>query len=307
MIQTKYGAFDGDSWEGLCQLVLKSRYKDKQYQEMVASPGDFGIEGFTKIGGVSFQCYCPDNNYTQKELYEKQRDKITDDLGKLKKYEQDLKKRLGSVALKEWIFVTPIVTDNKLLKHAQCKQEEVVGWGLSIVDPEFRVILHDADFYAKEINEIQACQGKKVTLFSALDLDAEKSVVDVSIYEKNIEKKNKFRCTFNGIVDVEKHAKLNKITSKKWLQSDSFLKEIEKNAAEIYFQVMRVISQYESEVEELCITWQGEPEELISKVRDELASRIAEAIPSLAEAERYRLSDQMTSKWIALCPLGIES
>ena len=40
--------------------------------------------------------------------------------------------------------------------------------------------------------------------------------------------------------------------------------------------------------------------------RPSLALRIGEAIPALGEAERYRLSDQMTSKWLALCPLGIE-
>jgi hypothetical protein len=193
-----------------------------------------------------------------------------------------------------------------LLKHAQTKQEEVVGWGLSIIGPDFKVIMQDADFFAKEINEIQTTKGNKITLFSALDFTNSTEDQDVTIYEENISRKNKVRCTFNGVFNEEKHLKLNLLTSKKWLESDPFLKEIEKNASEIYFHVMRVVSQYESEVEELCITWQGEAEGLISKVRDELALRIGEAIPGLGEAERYRLSDQMTSKWLALCPLGIE-
>jgi hypothetical protein len=193
-----------------------------------------------------------------------------------------------------------------LLKHAQTKQEEVVGWGLSIIGPDFKVIMQDADFFAKEINEIQTAKGNKITLFSALDLTNSTEDQDVTIYEENISRKNKVRCTFNGVLNEEKHLKLNLLTSKKWLESDPFLKEIEKNASEIYFHVMRVVSQYESEVEELCITWQGEAEGLIFRVRDELALRIGEAIPGLGEAERYRLSDQMTSKWLALCPLGIE-
>jgi hypothetical protein len=306
MIQTNYGTFDGDSWEDLCQLVFKSKYKDKQYQEMVASPGDFGIEGFTKLDGVAFQCYCPDNHYTQKELYEKQRDKITKDLEKLRTYEKEIARRLGTTTLKEWVFVTPKITDNNLLKHAQTKQEEIVGWGLSIIHNDFKVIIQDADFFAKEINEIQTVKGSKITLFSVLDLANSTEEQDVTVYEENISRKNKVRCTFNGSLNEEKHLKLNLLTSKKWLESDSFLKDIEKKASEIYFQVMRVVSQYESEVEELCITWQGEAEDLIFKVRDELALRIEEAIPALGEAERYRLSDQMTSKWLALCPLGIE-
>lgn len=306
MIQTRYGTFDGDSWEYLCQLVFKLKYKDKQYQEMVASPGDFGIEGFTKLDGVAFQCYCPDTHYTQKELYEKQRDKITKDLDKLRTYESEISRRLGGTKIKEWVFVTPQITDNKLLSHAQTKQEEIVRLGLSILHPDFKVILQDADFFATEINEIQTARGKKVTLFSALDLANSAEHQDGSIYEENISRKNKVRCTFNGVLNEEKHLKLNHLTSTKWLNSDPFLKEIEKKASEIYFHVMRVISQYESEVEEFCITWRGDAEELISKVRDELAQRLGEATPALGEAERYRIADQMTSKWIALCPLGIE-
>jgi uncharacterized protein (UPF0210 family) len=162
-----------------------------QYQEMVASPGDFGIEGFTKLNGVAFQCYCPDNHYTQKELYEKQRDKITTDLGKLKKYESEIRRRLGVTTLKEWIFVTPIITDNELLKHAQSKQDDVTSWGLTIIDPDFKVLLQDADFFAKEINEIQTSQGKKITLFSALEIASSSIQQDVTLYENNISKKNK--------------------------------------------------------------------------------------------------------------------
>ena len=306
MIQTKYGTFDGDSWEDLCQLVFKSKYKDQQYQEMVASPGDFGIEGFTKLDGVAFQCYCPDTHYTQKELYKKQRDKITKDLEKLRTYENEISRRMGNTKIREWVFVTPLITDNKLLSHAQTKQAEVVTWGLSIIDPEFKVILQDADYFATEINAIQTAKGKKITLFSALELERQAEDQEVSEYEKNISKKNKVRCSFNGVLDEEKHLKLNRITSNKWLKNDPFLKKIENNASEIYFHVLRAINQYESEVEELCITWRGDAEELISKVRDELAQRLSEATPTLGEAEIYRIADQMTSKWIALCPLGIE-
>ena len=306
MIQTKYGTFNGDSWEDLCQLIFKSKYMDRHYQEMVASPGDYGIEGFTKLDGIAFQCYCPDNHYTQKELYEKQRNKITKDLGKLRTNKAEIGSRLGPVKIKEWIFVTPLITDNNLLEHAQAKQEEVISWNLDIIDDNFKVIIRDADFYAKEINEILTSQGKKIILFSALDISSANPILSTTEYEENINRKNRARCIFNGKYNEERHLRLNAITSKKWLESDSLLKDVEKSASEIYFHLMRVISQYETEVEELCVTWQGEAEELINRVRDELAARIGAAIPSLAEPEIHRLSDQMTSKWLALCPLGIE-
>lgn len=273
---------------------------------MPASPGDFGIEGFIKNTGVAFQCYCPDNHYTQEELYIKQRDKITKDLGKLKKYERDIQSRTGKSKIKEWVFLTPHITDNKLLKHSQVKECEVKKWGLSIISSNFKVILKDADFYANEIYTVQKASGSKLTFLSSMENIKDSDLDNLTSYEQNISRKNEKRCIFNGQVNTSKHQKLNKLTSKKWTDGDSFLRQIEKDASDIYFQISRVVSQYENEVEELCITWQGDAEELVSKIKTELGTRIGEAIPSLGEAERYKIADQMTSKWLALCPLDIE-
>jgi len=84
---TPYGPFDGDSWERLCQQVFKKKFMVDGYQHIVATPGDFGLEGFTTTTGCGFQCYCPDKLHPVKDLHDKQRDKITRDLKKLKTYE----------------------------------------------------------------------------------------------------------------------------------------------------------------------------------------------------------------------------
>ena len=77
---------DGDKWESLIQAVFKRKYDT--YQEMLASPGDFGIEGFVLNEGIAIQCYCPYRQYDTAPLYEKQRDKITTDLHKLETNEK---------------------------------------------------------------------------------------------------------------------------------------------------------------------------------------------------------------------------
>jgi hypothetical protein len=306
MIQTKYGTFNGDTWEDLCQLVFKLKYGEANYQEMPASPGDFGIEGVIKNTGVAFQCYCPDNHYTQEVLYDKQRDKITEDLGKLKKFKDQIACRLGPTKISEWVFLTPQITDNKLLKHAQKKQDEVREWCLPILASDFKVILKDADFFASEIHTVQSAKGVKLVFLSSLELSEGETLQDSTEYEVNISRKNTSRCTFGGELNLLKHVKLNQVTVKKWIEGDSLLKRIEKDASDIYFQIMRVVNQYEAEVDELSITWQGAAEELVSRVRNELGGRLTEALPSLGEAERYAIADQMTSKWLALCPLEIE-
>lgn len=305
MIQTKYGSYDGNSWESLCQLVFKDRYGEQNYQEMPASPGDFGIEGFIHNTGVAIQCYCPEKQYTQKELYEKQRDKITKDLKKLKDYERDIAARIGRKKIKEWIFLTPEIHNNDLYKHAQLKQTEVAGWNLSIIDSDFKVLLKDAEFYASDIHKVQSISGEKIKFLDAVSL-LDSKPEEKTIYEDNISRKNEKRCTVNGTLNSEKHRKLNEVTASKWIDGEQLLKDLERTASELYFEIVRVINQYEDELEEISLTWQDAPNKLVSKAKSELADRIKEAIPSLGDSERYKISDHMVSKWIALCPLEID-
>ena len=160
MYVSKIGPFDGNSWEALCQLVFKSKFGHEGYQEMVASPGDFGIEGFTLDTGRAFQCYCPDKNLASKDLYEAQRDKMTVDLGKLRTYQSEIKRRIGDTKIREWIFLSPDIDRNALLAHAREKEKEVQHWNLGIIASDFRVLLHDAGNYHLEINEIRSSAGQ---------------------------------------------------------------------------------------------------------------------------------------------------
>jgi hypothetical protein len=109
VFQTTYGPFDGNSWERLCQLVFKRKFAEDGYTQIPATPGDYGLEGFTKTTGCGYQCYCPDKVYPPKELYEKQRSKITADLNKLQTNLADLTKVLGTTKLRRWHLVTPTI------------------------------------------------------------------------------------------------------------------------------------------------------------------------------------------------------
>jgi len=130
MLQTKIGPFNGKTWEDLCQLVFKRKYDHLGYQQIVASLGDFGLEGFTLRSGLGFQCYCPEKHYEATELYNKQRDKITTDVGKLRIYATQIAACIGDVKIRDWHFVTPEVDRNALLAHARTKEDEVRAWNL---------------------------------------------------------------------------------------------------------------------------------------------------------------------------------
>jgi hypothetical protein len=162
--------------------VFKKKFVADGDQHSPATPGDFGLEGFTTTTGCGFQCYCPNELYGDKELHEKQRNKIT----------TDLKKLLGTTKLRRWYLVTPTIARNELVKHARTKEADVRGWNLSILAPDFEVLVHDGENYAAEIQELQMAFGK------ALDFGGLPTVLPPlgrapEVYENNIVRKTKAR------------------------------------------------------------------------------------------------------------------
>jgi hypothetical protein len=72
------------------QSCLKIKHQQHNFKSVPAdSGGDYGLDGYNSIGDA-YQCYCPEKEYTDKELYEHQRDKVTTDIQKLFDYQVKL-------------------------------------------------------------------------------------------------------------------------------------------------------------------------------------------------------------------------
>jgi len=308
VFKTSFGTFDGDSWEALCQQVFKKKFAKEGYQPIPASPGDFGLEGFTMLTGLGFQCYCPDKHHTSQELYEAQRDKITRDLGKLKKNEAELQRRFGTTTLGDWYFVTPEINKNDLLAHARSKEEEVRSWNLSILKPDFRVHLHDADHYLIEINEIRSASGEALdfgTIPSALPTLTE----PMEIYEDNVLRKCKARLIskqtstrYDFLVN-----QINQQTLESFLEADASFRRIQETAPTLYFKLARLINEFEKFVVETSATWDGTADQLTTTVRDKLTQRIVRDLsPQFDETSASQISRHMVARWLAICELDYD-
>lgn len=143
-MKTSLGQMNGDEWEEYCQVLLLAHYND--YQEVPAQfGGDYGIEGFTR-SGLTFQCYCPDEDPSGIDLYEKQRKKITADIKKLAKNASKIS-QLGAGTIREWHFLTPRYNSKQLLSHCRSKESEIRRKSLATIHNEFVIsIKTDKDF-----------------------------------------------------------------------------------------------------------------------------------------------------------------
>lgn len=152
---------DGDSWEELCQACYRIKYQEENYMEIPATyQGDAGIEGFTQTGVVN-QCYCHEKNFSDNELYENQRDKMTKDITKLLSPDyKDKLYKLGVPVIKEWHFVIPYYKDARIIQHAATKTREVLKKKqeepeqYDYISEDFVIVIKQAEDFRFEITRI---------------------------------------------------------------------------------------------------------------------------------------------------------
>jgi hypothetical protein len=149
----------GDDFQDYCSLLLRKRNAAADEHDLQIVPdndkGDLGIEAFT-TKGAAFQCYAPEEPLTTQARYEKQRDKLTTDLNKLKNRAEKFEELLGTVKINRYVFMVPRHDSKQLIAHAQNKAKEVREWGLSFIASEFFVVIETLDDYAVESEHLHA-------------------------------------------------------------------------------------------------------------------------------------------------------
>lgn len=153
------GNMNGDAWEDLCVRCYRMKYQEQHYVAIPAvHKGDAGIEGYTK-SGIVHQCYCPERSYSDNELYDHQRDKLSADIKKLMENGSRMKS-LGIPPIHEWHFNIPEYKDSRILMHATTKQAEVLSERskkpsiYSHIADDFQIIIKIAEDLAPEISNI---------------------------------------------------------------------------------------------------------------------------------------------------------
>ena len=309
MIKTEFGTFDGDKWESISQICFKQNFREEGYQEVKATPGDYGIEGFTRTGKV-FQCYCPDELYSSSELYTKHRDKITADLNKLKTYESQLKKFLGETKINKWYFVTPIYGKNDIVAHCTSKRDEVKSWGLPIIDNDnFEVIFEDINFLHPHLTLALDATNQKINLSPNQPVTETDKLKwkgkQISLVE-NAQRKHSLR--FKGKTsDVDKKVdKLTEITIASFLGGNILLRIWQNEYPTEYEKFLSIVSLIENEVIEKCMFPTQDKNELYFSFKSLVEEKLNAAFPKLEQEMIMNLTNQVLADWILRCPINFE-
>lgn len=309
MIKTEYGTFDGDRWESISQICFKQNFREEGYQEVKATPGDFGIEGFTRTGKV-FQCYCPDESYSSSELYVKHRDKITKDLIKLKTYEKQLQKFLGDAKINKWYFVTPICGKNDIIAHCTSKRDEVRSWGLSIIDNDnFEVIFEDISFLHPHLSLALDATNQKVNLSPTEEISEGEKLKwkgkKINLVE-NAQRKHQLRFDENTPNLEQRVDKLTEQTIAYFLGGNILLRMWQNEYPTEYEKFLSIISLVENEVEEKCMFPVQDKNVLYFSFKSLVEEKLNIAFPKLEQEMIINLTNQVLADWILRCPINFE-
>ncbi|WP_085299969.1 hypothetical protein [Cognaticolwellia mytili] len=305
MIYTDIGSLDGDKWESLIQAVFKKKYDT--YQEMVASPGDLGIEGFVLKEGIMIQCYCPDEEYVAGILHEKQRDKITTDIKKLSANKEEIVKHIGDCKISQWLFITPRIGKHDIHAHARKKEKEVEAEDLEFIADDFQVLVKDLGHFIQDIRQQQIIEGEQLSFSCAIgEIISEPEMT--TEYDDNIRDKNKIRSVIKNVYKPKNHIRLNELTKRLYLDGYDILRRIFNQSPELYERIAKLVNNFEDDVEEVSMSWVDSPQKLITSMEEKLIERFGKDshISTIEHEDVVSITKHMVAKWIAECPMRIE-
>ncbi|WP_305810069.1 hypothetical protein [Photobacterium kishitanii] len=86
--------------------------------------------------------------------------------------------------------------------------------------------------------------------------------------------------------------------------------DLYRQSPSLYERIVKVINNFEEEIEINCLTWEGTPNELIDYIREKLISRFEKdsfITDSVVHENLILITRHMISRWIAHCPMRIVS
>ena len=300
-MRTSLGQMNGDDWEDYCQKLLRLRYLD--YQEVPAQfGGDYGIEGFTRSGLV-FQCYCPDEDLSGRDLYEHQRDKIARDIGKLLKNASKIS-ALGAGIIKEWHFLTPDYNSHALLTHCRSKEEEVRSKGLPSIYREFIISVRTEDHYIPE-RQIYLGTGEHRVQPSIEEPQAD-------TLEALMSSGNKIVCNIKTKLDKieikqNRRAKLTRELVSGYVVGQAELEKLNEKFPSTYKSIMQLKSAIGSQLVIRTLDSSGNHGAMLHQTLNEYEAKLYDNFSRyLSSALISRLSYGAISEWLGLCPLDFD-
>jgi hypothetical protein len=297
----QFKEWNGDEWQEHIVRLLRARYSEPgSFQEIPSRDrGDLGLEGFSR-DGICYQCYAAEPPYSVSGLYEKQRNKITADIGKFIKNQKRLAVVFTGLKIKRWLLVVPNFLSARLLEHCATKTGEVIKANLPYVDAHFDIgVITEAEF------ENELCQLAAMRRYlhdvSAPVPDAAKieefSTENVSLLANITQKAAK-------LAKLDSEAKIDEFSThmvRHYLQGESAIDALRERDAEQFESLLRCKQAKEDQLEIQSMLQTGDASTVMTTFTEfkvEVEKNVSVS-PHTAEVVAWGA----VADWLLRCPL----
>jgi hypothetical protein len=297
--------WNSTAWEEHIQRLLKKRYANPpgSYQHIPATThGDYGLEGYA-VDGTGYQCYAAQDWSNTKQLYEKQRNKITRDIGTFIRNETDLLKILGTIRIATWNFVVPYWADKQLLVHAKDQEERVKKGNLRHVTNDFRVAIITEDDFATEAQLLANLKLHQfdvpAPLISPSDLDSwMRDKINLEVVA-NLSRKAGLIATGKS---KEAREKFQARIVAHYISGNTMLARLQQDLPETYLRILEYKVAREANLEAETYITTKVPAEFLEHTLQEYRSELLE-VPGISPRVAATLAQEAVSDWLLRCPM----
>ena len=279
--------------------LLAIRYGDELQLIDASRVGDLGLEAFTRDTGLGFQCYAPLEALSTKERYEKHRDKLTRDLGKLETNQDELAVILGSTKLGRYVFMVPQF-DPPLLTHCGKQCEKMRAKRLRILADGFDIVVQTEENYPTERAQLIEHALKPLQLnIPSVDesFRTQWAATNVSLVDALTAKIGKF-----GLPGEQQEELRDEFLSH-YLRREQLLEQVFNEAPETHVRLEARIRQRERLLAMARLMDAAPPLEHATSVIRGLTKELLEESEALQAPGAEALAYGTAADWMVRCPL----
>lgn len=261
--------------------------------------GDCGIDYFCVNKAIVYQCYASEAVDVASRAV-KQRDKITTDIGKFCNPAKGAPTVLGKSKVKRWILVVPLHDSKDVVSHAMTKAQEVRAYGLSHVDDDFQILVHDWKAFDGASWERRAAARRRIhaTVSEVTDADVLGLMQSDSSLEDNLRRKLSSRLQDGEALDDAVDAALRAS-----MESGNAIEALRSSAPEAYEEIERLKGE---RLRRLKLGAKAGAGDRLDAELNDLRNRLVEAVPNLDPSLAETVTFGSVSEWLMRCPLRLD-
>lgn len=291
----------GEDWQNWANKLLACHYGPTEYQTVPDNDkGDAGIEGFTVSGGHVYQAYGCEEPLSTTERFEKQRDKMTRDIGKFIKNRNLLVKIFGSVKITRWVLFVPHYDSKELVVHASKKTDEVFAEQLPYIAESFRVMVCQEDDFPIERDQLISAGTK--ALHVNHDSATPEQVIEWE--SSNIGLAKILDDKLRKLPTIRNNEERQRFREKvlQWYLDGQVILEILRRYPDVFEKVSKAKSHRENFLEMAAVSGIS-PQEVLTSSIQKLQETLQEQVRGLHSISAESLAYGAVADWLLRCPL----